>query len=174
MAEYLDVYDACGNCIGQALRSECHGNPALLHHTSHVVVLHPESRQMLLQKRRMDKLIQPGKWDTAVGGHLAPGEDFLAGAKRELAEELGISGENVELVHIFDDTIRNEIESEDVRVFGAVIADGFVFDPGEIDEIRFWDRAALEDEENRKNFTPNLIKELQLLKQSGKFYPPEI
>ena len=77
MAEYLDVYDACGNCVGQALRSECHGNPALLHHTSHVVVLHPESRQMLLQKRRMDKLIQPGKWDTAVGGHIDPGESYV-------------------------------------------------------------------------------------------------
>ena len=174
MEEFFDIYNASGEHIGTAPRSRCHGDPSLIHRTAHVVVIHPESGALLLQKRAASKDIQPGKWDTAVGGHLALGEDFLAGAKRELAEELGISGENVELVHIFDDTIRNEIDSEDVRVFGAVIADGFAFDPGEIDEIRFWDRVALEDEENRKNFTPNLIRELQLLKQSGKFYPPEI
>ena len=89
--EYLDIFDAAGNCIGSALRSECHGNPELLHHVSHVVVLHPESRQMLLQKRRKDKLIQPGKWDTAVGGHVDAGEAVEAAAYRELKEELGIT-----------------------------------------------------------------------------------
>ena len=171
MEELFDIYDAQGNHIGTAPRRECHGNPALIHRTAHVVVIHPESGDILLQKRNMTKDIQPGKWDTAVGGHLALGEDFETGAKRELAEELGI--DDAELFHIFDSKIRNDIESEDVRVFGAFIADGFTFDPGEIDEIRFWDRAALEAPENRRDFTPNLITELELLKLSGKFYPPE-
>ncbi len=171
MEELFDIYDAQGSRIGTAPRSECHGNPALIHRTAHVVVIHPESGDILLQKRNMTKDIQPGKWDTAVGGHLALGEDFETGAKRELAEELGI--ENAELFHIFDSKIRNDIESEDVRVFGTFIADGFTFDPGEIDEIRFWDRNALEASENRRDFTPNLITELELLKLSGKFYPPE-
>lgn len=169
MAEYLDVYDACGNCIGQALRSECHGNPALLHHTSHVVVLHPESRQMLLQKRRMDKLIQPGKWDTAVGGHIDPGESYESGALRELQEELGVTGK-VALTHLFDSQIRNEIESEDVRVFGAELAGPFPFQKSEIDEVRFWSRAELDDPQNRQNFTPNLVEQLEKLKEIG-FYP---
>ena len=136
-----------------------------------MVVIHPENGSILLQKRNLNKDIQPGKWDTAVGGHLALGEDFETGARRELYEELGI--ENAELFHIFDSTIRNDIESEDVRVFGAFISGNFNFDPGEIDEIRFWNRRELEDPENRKNFTPNLITELELLKQTGKFYPPE-
>ena len=136
-----------------------------------MVVIHPETGSILLQKRNLNKDIQPGKWDTAVGGHLALGEDFETGARRELYEELGI--ENAELFHIFDSTIRNDIESEDVRVFGAFISGNFTFDPGEIDEIRFWNRRELEDPENRKNFTPNLITELELLKQTGKFYPPE-
>ena len=171
MEEYFDIYDAQGNHIGTAPRRQCHGDPSLIHRTAHVVVIHPETGNILLQKRNMTKDIQPGKWDTAVGGHLALGENFETGAKRELAEELGIK--NAELFHIFDSKIRNEIESEDVRVFGAFIADGFTFDPGEIDEIRFWDRAALENPENCKDFTPNLITELELLKQSGKYYPPE-
>ena len=50
--EMLDIYDAAGNCIGQAPRKECHGNPALLHHTSHVVVFHPEEPALLLQLRK--------------------------------------------------------------------------------------------------------------------------
>ena len=171
MAEFFDIYDENGNHLGIAPRSECHRNPALIHCTAHIAVKHPETGDLLLQKRRMDKDIQPGKWDTAVGGHLALGEDFATGALRELSEELGIK--DAELFHIFDSKIRNDIESEDVRVFGAFIADGFTFDPGEIDEIRFWNRSELESPGNRKNFTPNLVTELELLKQSGKFYPPE-
>lgn len=170
MDELFDIFDEQGNHIGTALRSRCHGDPSLIHRTAHVVVIHPESGDILLQKRTMTKDIQPGKWDTAVGGHLALGEDFETGAKRELAEELGI--ENVRLFHIFDSAIRNTIESENVRVFGAFIADGFKFDPNEIDEIRFWSRAELEDPENQKNFTPNLIEELKSLKLAGKYYPP--
>ena len=171
MEEFFDIYDAQGNHVGTAPRRLCHGDPSLIHRTAHVVVIHPENGCILLQKRNLNKDIQPGKWDTAVGGHLALGEDFETGTRRELYEELGI--ENAELFHLFDSTIRNDIESEDVRVFGAFISGNFNFDPGEIDEIRFWNRRELEDPENRKNFTPNLITELELLKQTGKFYPPE-
>ena len=153
MEELFDIYDAQGNHVGTAPRRQCHGDPSLIHRTAHVVVIHPETGSILLQKRNLNKDIQPGKWDTAVGGHLALGEDFETGARRELYEELGI--ENAELFHIFDSTIRNDIESEDVRVFGAFISGNFTFDPGEIDEIRFWNRRELEDPENRKNFTPN-------------------
>ena len=172
MEELFDIYDKEGRHIGTAPRSRCHGDPSLIHRTSHVVVIHPQNGSILLQKRNLQKDIQPGKWDTAVGGHLALGEDYLTGAKRELAEELGIKGE-VELFPIFDSKIRNNIESEDVRVFGAFIAGGFEVDPGEIDEIRFWQRDELEDPELQKDFTPNLIKELEQLKADGKFYPPE-
>ena len=172
MEELFDIYDKEGRHIGTAPRSRCHGDPSLIHRTSHVVVIHPQNGSILLQKRNLQKDIQPGKWDTAVGGHLALGEDYLTGAKRELAEELGIKGE-VELFPIFDSKIRNDIESEDVRVFGAFIAGGFDFDPGEIDEIRFWQRDELEDPELQKDFTPNLIKEIEQLKADGRFYPTE-
>ncbi|MBE6356890.1 MAG: NUDIX domain-containing protein [Lentisphaerae bacterium] len=159
MAEYFDVYDEAGNHLGIAPRSECHGNPALIHCTAHVIVCHPVSGAVLLQKRRMDKDIQPGKWDTAVGGHLDAGEDFETAARRELAEELGVTG-NVELVHLFDSKIRNEIESENVRVFGVKLPGPFNFQKSEIDEVRFFSPAELEDPFWRLNFTPNLLLEL--------------
>lgn len=171
MAEIFDIYDEAGNCIGTAPRSECHGNPALIHRTVHVAVIDPATGDLLLQKRRMDKDIQPGKWDTAVGGHLDAGETYETAARRELAEELGISGA-VELRHLFDSKIRNDVESEDVRIFGAEIAGGFSFQKSEIDDLRFFTAAGLADPEMRKNFTPNLLSELEDLKKCG-FYPPE-
>ena len=159
----LDIFDKNGKCIGQAPRRECHGNPELLHHTAHVIVLHPDSGDVLLQKRSMSKDIQPGKWDTAVGGHLEVGESFEAGALRELSEELGISG-TVTLDYFFDDSIRNEIESEDVRVFGLESAGPFDFQRSEIDEVRFWSWKEIDDADQQKLFTPNLIKELKKLR----------
>ena len=114
--EYFDIFSEDGICTGRALRSECHGNPALLHRAVHVVVINPENGNILLQKRKMTKDIQPGKWDTAVGGHLAPGESFSDGARRELSEELGIDGD-VRLEWLFIEKVRNDVESEDAGVF---------------------------------------------------------
>ena len=161
--EMLDIYDAAGNCIGQAPRKECHGNPALLHHTSHVVVFHPEEPALLLQLRKKDRLIQPGKWDTAVGGHLDSGEDYLTGAVRELREELGVDLPPEALQVLFDSPIRNEIESEDTRVFGVTHGGPFAFQESEIDDVRFWHFSELRDPANFPFFTPNLVKELERL-----------
>jgi len=165
--EYFDIYDDAGNRIGRAPRRECHGNPKLLHHTSHVVVFHPDGKRLLLQKRSMAKDVQPGRWDTAVGGHVDEGEDYFAAALRELREELGYAAEKSELNYLFDSKIRNEIESEDVRVYGLRSAGPFRFQREEIDEIRFWTRPELDDPENRRTFTPNLLAELELLRGKG-------
>ncbi len=166
MVEYFDVYDAEGNRLGFAPRSQCHGNPALLHRTAHVVIFHPDGERILLQKRTASKDIQPGKWDTAVGGHLAPGETFLSGARRELTEELGVA-ECPELAFLFDSEIRNGIESENVRVFGATLSGPFDFQRSEIDAVRFWSWTELFDSESEKSFTPNLVAELNLLRRHG-------
>jgi len=159
MDEFFDVFDADGNYVGVFPRRECHGNPALIHRSVHVVILDSSGQKILLQKRSARKDIQPGKWDTAVGGHVDAGESVENAAVRELSEELGISGD---LQFFFTSTIRNDIESENVTVF-KLISDGpFEFSRDEIDEIRFWDLDDFRLPENcrREDFTPNLQKEL--------------
>ena len=159
MEEFFDVYNPDGSWRGFFPRRECHGNPDLLHKSVHVVVLDSSGEKILLQKRSHRKDIQPGKWDTAVGGHVAAGESVEAAACRELAEELGITGTPE---FFFTSEIRNSIESENVTIF-KIISDGpFVFAPDEIDEVKFFDLAKFNDpgERCRSDFTPNLQKEL--------------
>lgn len=159
--EIFEIVDEENNIVGTAPRCKCHGNPALMHRTAHVVVFHPDGR-ILLQKRSASKDVQPGKWDTAVGGHLDPGEDFEEAARREMAEELGVA-RDLPLKHLFDSKIRNKIESENVRVFSTVYSGPFDFDKNEIDEIRFWDKKELRNPERQRDFTPNLVSELKSL-----------
>ncbi len=88
--EWFDIVDENDRVICQAPRSVCHGDPSLIHRVAHVLVFNRRG-QLLLQKRSRSKDIQPGRWDTSVGGHLDPGEDYLEAAYREMREELGIS-----------------------------------------------------------------------------------
>ena len=71
--------------------------------------------------------------------------------------------ETTPLEHLFDVEIRNEIESEDARVFKAVSEGPFNFQKEEIDEVRFFTPEELKDPRWRKEFTPCLIGELERL-----------
>ena len=142
--------------IGRALRSECHGNPALIHRTAHVLVFNARGA-LLLQKRSEDKDIQPGKWDTSVGGHLSVGETYEEAARREMAEELGIR--DAPLTYLYDYTMRNEIESEHVRTYRCTYDGPITPDPKEISEARFWTLREIERGLGSGRFTPNFEEE---------------
>jgi isopentenyldiphosphate isomerase len=161
--ETFEVYDAQGKKLGLAARSQVHGNPALIHRVAHVLVFDSAGR-LFLQKRSDRKDVEPGKWDTSVGGHLQPGESRLAAARREMAEELGIP-DNLPLVHLFDYASRDKVESEDVRTF-AVVYDGPITpNPAEISEGRFWTSVEIRDAMGTGVFTPSLEQELGLYGQ---------
>ena len=88
--ELFPLVDEDGNVIGKALRSECHSGSKLLHPVVHLHVFDNEGR-LFLQQRSMSKDIQPGKWDTAVGGHVDFGETVGEALSREAGEELGLT-----------------------------------------------------------------------------------
>jgi isopentenyl-diphosphate delta-isomerase type 1 len=158
-ADLFDIVDEYDQVIGQAPRSECHGNPSLVHRVAHVLVFDGNGR-LLLQKRSMHKDIQPGRWDTSVGGHLDPGESYLEAACREMNEELGIEG--VPLTWLYFSKIRNEIESENVSTYLARYDGEVRFAPEEIDEVRFWSPEEIDIALGTGVFTPNFEEEWTL------------
>jgi isopentenyldiphosphate isomerase len=164
--EMLEIVDERGRVIGLEPRSRCHGNPLLTHRAVHVFVRDCNDRYFL-QKRAKTKTIQPGKWDTSVGGHVDPGETYEQAAERELHEELGVKLQEIEspggLVRKHDYVWRSPVETELVRTF-EIIHDGpFRLHPEELEDGRFWTEAELRKACRTGILTPNLEEELRRL-----------
>ena len=88
--ELLPLTDELGHIVGRATRGECHGGSMLLHPVVHLHVFNPEGA-LFLQRRPEWKDIQPGRWDTAVGGHVDWGETIDEALRREVSEEIGLT-----------------------------------------------------------------------------------
>lgn len=167
--EYFDlIEDASSGVIGRATRKECHGNPALLHRSIRVLILHPDGKRMLLQKRALSKDVFPGRWDMAVGGHVDSGETPLCAARREMAEELGLDS-NLPLQEVYTIKVRNSFESENVSAYSAISGGPFRIREEELSEVRFFTREELTllKETAPDLLTPLLIRELDKILSSG-------
>jgi isopentenyl-diphosphate delta-isomerase type 1 len=156
-AEYFELVDVQGAPIGCATRAACHHNPALLHRVVHVLVWDAAGR-LYLQKRAQHKDMQPGKWDTSVGGHVQPGETAEQAARREMREELGLR-EQLPLVCVHEYLWRSPAESEYVTTYACVFAGVPQPAPDEIDEGRWWTAAELAARADE--LTPNCREELR-------------
>jgi len=167
--EYFDIVDENDRVIGRAPRRRCHGDPSLVHRVAHVLVFNGRG-ELLLQKRSLSKDIQPGKWDTSVGGHLDLGETYLEAAVREMSEELGIKG--IPLTFLYHSKIRNEIESENVATYLARYDGEVAFSEEEIDEVRHWRPEEIDVALGTGAFTPNFEEEWALYSEWNRRYPP--
>jgi isopentenyl-diphosphate delta-isomerase type 1 len=170
MEEIFDIVSEDDEVIGQAPRRMCHGNPALIHRAVHVLVFNPAG-ELLLQQRSPHKDIQPGKWDTSVGGHLAVGEPYLAAAYREMTEELGLNG--LPLTFLYYSRIRNQVESENIATYLTITEREIDHDPAEVTAVRFWSHAEIEQSLGREVFTPNFEEEWSMFKAFKRQYISE-
>ncbi len=153
--EILPIVDSEGTVIGKATRSECHSGSMLLHPVVHLHVFDPEGR-LYLQKRPEWKDIQPGKWDTAVGGHMDYGEELADALRREAGEELGLKDFTPRLIdrYVFESAREKEL----VHVFITISA--AAPEPSEeLDGGRFWTIAEIEANLGKGIFTPNFESE---------------
>jgi isopentenyldiphosphate isomerase/intracellular septation protein A len=162
--EWLPMVDEEGRILGKALRSFCHNGSKTLHPVVHLHLLGPD-RSIFLQKRATTKLVQPGKWDTAVGGHLAYGETIEDSLKREAAEEIGLT--EFEAVPALKYRWDSAIESELVYCFISRHGSPKAISSEEISEGKFWNFKEIEENLGKAVFTPNFEHEYQLLKKTG-------
>lgn len=156
--EMFPIVDEEGNIISAATRGECHGGSKLLHPVVHLHLFNGKG-EIYLQKRPEWKDIQPGKWDTAVGGHVDLGESVSQALVREVSEELGIVLTNVNapapLAHY---VFESERERELVFVH-RMVYDGEVSPSDELDGGRFWNLDEVREQIGKQVFTPNFESE---------------
>jgi isopentenyl-diphosphate delta-isomerase type 1 len=150
--EMFELVDEMGRVIGLAPRKRCHGDPSLIHQSVHVFVFDRQGR-LFLQKRSLSKDIQPGKWDTSVGGHMQPGEKPEDAARREMTEELGVTPATLTFQYQY--LWRSSVETELVRSFIVLHEGPFNLDPVEIDEGRFWPLDEIRAQLGKSVFTTN-------------------
>lgn len=161
--EWLPVVEENGKIIGKAPRSLCHAGNLILHPVVHLHVLN-RSGHVYLQKRPMEKLIQPGKWDTSVGGHITFGEDLETALRREAYEEIGL--ENFSAKPLGSYRWNTSIESELVYYFVSWDFQKIRLHSDEVKEGRFWSPAQIEKNLGQGIFTPNFEHEYQLVKKT--------
>lgn len=157
-SEIFPIVDETGNVIGYATRGECHSGAKLLHPVVHLHVTDGQ-QSILLQKRSASKDIQPGRWDTAVGGHVDFGETIHEALLREVSEEIGIDATGALPVrsYIFESAREREMVNTFMLTVGSDTQ--FTYPADEIDALRFWHIDEIKANIGKEIFTPNFEQE---------------
>ena len=161
--EFFPIVEPNGLVVARAAREYCHSGAKPLHPVVHLHIIDRFSR-IYLQKRPLSKKIQPGKWDTAVGGHVSYGEHLLEALYRESSEELGFSEFNP--IHIVTYEFESEVEKELINVYAAVGHYELTPDSEELDGGQWWELADIDEGIGKGIFTPNFESEFQMIRKS--------
>ena len=186
-SETVPVVDENGLVVARAARDYCHRgakNPEksaespentptgaetatnsaeqpLLHPVVHLQIVDRYSR-LFLQHRSPNKETFPGRWDTAVGGHVSYGEYYEEALFREAGEELGLYDFNPQYLdnYIAD----NPGDREMVGLYVTVGAFDLHPDNYEVSEGRYWTLDEIEAALGKDVFTPEFENEFRTYK----------
>jgi isopentenyldiphosphate isomerase len=156
--EIFPIVDEDGRVTGSATRQKCHDGSKLLHPVVHLHVFNSKD-ELYLQKRPEWKDIQPGKWDTAVGGHIDYGETPDEALCREVREELGITDFQPERMGMY--VFESQRERELVYVHRTVYDGEVRPSQDELDGGRFWSVDEIRDAMGKGILTPNFENEFK-------------
>ncbi len=156
--EMFPIVDEEGTVTGKATRGECHCGSRLLHPVVHLHVFN-SAGDVYLQKRPEWKDIQPGKWDTAVGGHLDYGETPEEALRREVGEELGMADFESQFIgkYVFDSKRERELVYVNRTTYDGEISPS----KDELDGGRFWTMQEIRESMGQNVLTPNFEREFQ-------------
>lgn len=158
LQEIFPLVDEDGTVTGSATRGECHSGSKLLHPVVHLHVFNSKG-EVYLQKRPDWKDIQPGKWDTAVGGHADYGETPEEALHREVREELGITDLMPEFVDKY--VFESKRERELVYVHRTTYDGEIRPSAEELDGGRFWSMQEIREAMGKDILTPNFESEFK-------------
>ena len=113
--EQVEVLDERGAVVDVVDREVMRAQN-LRHRAVYIAVL--DGHRLLVHQRATWKDVWPSRWDVAFGGVCGVGERWPDAAVRELAEELGVTVDERELLDLGD----GRFESDEVRVVGRVYA----------------------------------------------------
>ena len=162
--EFIEIYDFNGQKTGEkALKSVAHKNG--FHHSTVHLWIYTISGEVLIQKRSLNKILNPGVWDVSVAGHIGAGEKTIAAAIRETAEEIGIqiSAEDLTQIGYRKDEIRHPngiLDNEFKHIFLCKLhkeLHELTRQVGEVDALALFDISILKDASKHGNFmVPNM------------------
>lgn len=159
--EWFPVVNENGEETGKALRSVCHdGKSMLLHPVVHLHLFNTKG-ELFMQKRVKTKDIQPGKWDTSVGGHVSVGETPDEALARETREELGL----IDFVPRFlvNYIWQSSREKELINAYSTISDEMPVINKDEIDDGKYWSLMEIKKNLGKDVFTPNFEHEFRML-----------
>lgn len=162
-AEMMPVTEPGGLVVGRACRDFIHGGSLLLHPVVHLHIINRQSK-IYLQRRGLEKKLYPGLWDTAVGGHVAYGEQMEEALYREAAEELDFRHFNPVLIKVYEFEGKNEREL--IGVYAAISSKTPKPDGFEVTEGRWWTDEEIRDVMGSGLLTPNFEQEYSQIKDT--------
>lgn len=163
--EILPIVDEDGRITGRIPRNEAHFNKngKILHPVVHLHVFDEKGR-IFLQHRPEWKEIAPGKWDTAVGGHLSYGDTVETGLLREAWEELGIRVHKP--VFLGKYLWETAAEKELVYMFSMITNQTPRINKKELEGGRFWEFTEINKNKDTGLFTDSFLHEYSLLEKA--------
>jgi isopentenyldiphosphate isomerase len=148
--ELVDVIDDQGRVVGTVSRKEMRSR-RLPHRCVYILVFNLRG-ELFVHLRTATKDVNPGYWDTTVGGVLSAGESFDAGARRELAEELGIAAD---LEPLFPFRYADTATVVQAMVYRTAHDGPFRLQPEEIVRGEFASLNEIDERSRREPFCPD-------------------
>ncbi len=143
MVELVEVLAADGSVERVVPRDEMRAGR--LRHRCTFVVVRSRAGEVLVHRRSDRKDLWPGRWDLCVGGVVTAGEDWVAAALRELAEEVGVEADEADLRYLGECPYVDSDVDELARIWTVTHDGPFEFTDGEVVEARMVDLSELAD-----------------------------